>query len=59
MYTQNNSLLPVEVTNEIFDVEDIFNSQQHRSHLLNCKRRQRDWENVKKTYLKFPQKIME
>ena len=59
MFTQNNSMLPIEIeNNEAFDEDEIFDSQRHRSHLLDCKGRQNDWERVKKIYIQFPQKTL-
>ena len=52
MSTDTNSVLPVEVKDEIYSEEDIFNYRIHKSHLQNCKLRTNDWQIEKRKYMK-------
>ena len=52
METKTGSYLPVEVReNEGYEDDEIFNSEKHKSHLLNCKPRSADWDKVKKSFI--------
>lgn len=48
MKTKTNTFLPVEINNdEVYDEETIFDYRIHKSHLLNCKERFKDWDKFK------------
>lgn len=53
MATNTGSVLPVEVKpGDAFTDDDIFKSDKHSSHLMNCSKLQSRWNTVKKSFVK-------
>ena len=50
MQTPTGQLLPIEVTDQQFDEEEIFNWKKHKSHLLECIPRRMDWNDERKKF---------